>query len=49
LITLDTRTGDAAEPLYRAAGFVAVGVIPGFALDPDGAGLHATTYMYKQL
>lgn len=49
LITLDTRTGDRAEPLYRAAGFVAAGVIPGFALDPDGAGLHATTYMYKQL
>lgn len=49
LITLDTRTGDAAEPLYRAAGFKVAGVIPGFALDPDGAGLHATTYMYKTL
>ena len=47
LITLDTKTGDNAEPLYRAAGFKVAGVIPGFALDPDGAGLHATTYMYK--
>lgn len=49
LITLDTRTGDAAEPLYRAAGFEAAGVIPGFALDPDGTALHATTFMYKAL
>ncbi|OCW57521.1 GNAT family N-acetyltransferase [Hoeflea olei] len=49
LITLDTRTGDVAEPLYRAAGFRTAGVIPGFALDADGAGLHATTYMYKPL
>ncbi|WP_417414329.1 GNAT family N-acetyltransferase [Hoeflea sp.] len=49
LITLDTRTGDKAEPLYRAAGFRTAGVIPGFALNPDGAALHATTYMYKNL
>ena len=49
LITLDTRTGDRAEPLYRAAGFRIAGVIPGFALDPDGRALHATTYMYKTL
>lgn len=49
LITLDTRTGDRAEPLYRAAGFETAGVIPGFALDPDGRALHATTYMYKTL
>lgn len=49
LITLDTRTGDVSEPLYRAAGFVEAGVIPGYALDPDGAAVHATTYMYKTL
>ncbi|WP_394691089.1 GNAT family N-acetyltransferase [Hoeflea sp.] len=49
LITLDTRTGDVSEPLYRAAGFVEAGVIPGYALDPDGVSLHATTYMYKTL
>ncbi|MBU4531479.1 MAG: GNAT family N-acetyltransferase [Hoeflea sp.] len=49
LITLDTRTGDRAEPLYRTAGFEIAGVIPGFALDPDGRALHATTYMYKTL
>ena len=49
LITLDTRTGDKAEPLYRSAGFKIAGVIPEFAQDPDGRALHATTYMYKEL
>ena len=49
LVTLDTKTGDKAEPLYRAAGFKTAGVIPGFALDPDGKAEHATTYMYKVL
>lgn len=49
LITLDTKTGDKAEPLYKAAGFRTAGIIPGFALDPDGAAMHATTYMYKAL
>ena len=49
LVTLDTRTGDAAEPLYAAVGFETAGVIPGFALDPDGQALHATTYMYRNL
>lgn len=49
LVTLDTKTGDKAEPLYKAAGFRTAGVIPGFALDPDGKAQHATTYMYKAL
>ena len=49
LVTLDTKTGDKAEPLYKAAGFRTAGVIPGFALDPDGKAQHATTYMYKML
>ena len=31
LLTLDTRTGDFAEPLYRSMGYVTVGVIPGYA------------------
>ncbi|PHR23353.1 MAG: GNAT family N-acetyltransferase [Hoeflea sp.] len=49
LVTLDTKTGDKAEPLYRAAGFQTAGVIPCYALDPDGKAQHATTYMYKAL
>lgn len=49
LLTLDTRTGDAAEPLYTALGYVAVGVIPGYSLDTARTRLEATTVMYKQL
>ncbi|HMK89674.1 MAG TPA: GNAT family N-acetyltransferase [Methylocystis sp.] len=49
LITLDTRTGDSAEGLYTSVGFRKAGVIPQFALDPDGRGFHATTYMYKEI
>lgn len=49
LITLDTRTGDKAEPLYGALGYVTVGSIPGFARDPFSETLDPTTIMYKQL
>ncbi|KGD89980.1 acetyltransferase [Achromobacter sp. RTa] len=50
LITLDTRTGDSAEPLYASMGYRTVGVIPGFSRDPRDAGkLDGTTIMYKQL
>jgi ribosomal protein S18 acetylase RimI-like enzyme len=49
LLTLDTRTGDAAEPLYASLGYVTVGSIPGYCLDPFGPRLDATTIMYKTL
>ncbi len=49
LITLDTRTGDVSENLYRGVGFEQAGVIPDFAFDPDGVARHATTYMYRYL
>lgn len=49
LLTLDTRTGDSAEPLYQQQGFSTAGVIPGFCLDIDGRRLDSTTYMYKAL
>lgn len=49
LITLDTKTGDHAEPLYKSLGFKTAGIIPQFAIDPDGKKTHATTYMYKEL
>lgn len=50
LMTLDTRTGDKAEPLYASLGYQTVGVIPGYARDPMGGDrLDATTIMYKQL
>lgn len=49
LVTLDTRTGDHAEQLYKSVGFEEAGIIPNYALDPDRSQTHATTYMYKQL
>jgi len=48
LVTLDTRTGDVAEPLYASLGFEVAGIIPDFAWDPDGKAKHATTYMYRR-
>ena len=50
LLTLDTRTGDQAEPLYASLGYQTAGVIPGYCLDPfDGERLDSTTIMYKAL
>jgi len=49
LITLDTRTGDAAEPLYRSIGYETVGTIPDFCRDPFEERFHPTTVMYKAL
>lgn len=48
LITLDTRTGDAAQRLYARAGFEVAGEIPEFALAPEGTDrCDPTTYMYR--
>ena len=49
LLTLDTRTGDAAEPLYASLGYAVAGVIPGYCRDPFGDQLDPTTIMYKAL
>ncbi len=49
LLTLDTRTHDHAEPLYASLGYRVAGVIPGYALAPEGGRLDATTVMYKHL
>jgi len=48
LLTLDTRAGDAAEPLYRSMGYQFVGLIPRYARNGDG-GLDATAVFYKEL
>lgn len=45
LITLDTRTGDNAEPLYAEMGYVTAGTIPGYCRDPFVERLDATTIM----
>lgn len=48
VLVLDTVTGGDAERLYARAGWQKVGVIPNYALMPDGAPC-ATTYFHKQL
>ncbi len=49
LLTLDTRTGDMAEPLYASLGYTTSGVIPGYCLDTASERLDSTTIMYKAL
>src|SRR5262249_7993567 len=46
LLTLDTRTGDSAEPLYRSMGFLLAGVIPDYARGPGSPQLEPTSFMY---
>lgn len=48
LLVLDTVTGSDAERLYSRLGWQRVGVIPGYALWPNG-GPCDTTYFYKTL
>jgi GNAT superfamily N-acetyltransferase len=48
LLTLDTMTGEAGERLYVRLGWTPIGIIPGFALYPDGRG-GDTTFFYKRL
>jgi GNAT superfamily N-acetyltransferase len=48
VLVLDTVTGGDAERLYARAGWQRVGVVPKYALMPDGA-FCATTFFYKHL
>jgi GNAT superfamily N-acetyltransferase len=48
LLLLDTCRGGAAERLYASTGWVRVGEVPGFALNPDGSDCD-TVFFYKQL
>ena len=48
LLVLDTVSGDNAERLYARLGWQRVGVIPNYALYPDGR-FCDTTVLYKQL
>jgi GNAT superfamily N-acetyltransferase len=48
LLLLDTCKGDDAERLYVSMGWVRVGEVPGFALNPDRS-LCDTVFYYKQL
>ena len=48
LITLDTRTGDHGEYLYKSLGYHSAGVIPGYAQSSAGL-FDDTTIFYKNL
>ena len=48
LLVLDTITGSVADRLYERLGWQRVGVIPDYALMPEG-GLSATTVFYRRL
>jgi hypothetical protein len=48
LLVLDTALAGDAERLYTRAGWNRVGVIPGYALFPDGSPCD-TVYFWKQI
>jgi GNAT superfamily N-acetyltransferase len=48
LLLLDTCEGSAAERLYASMGWIRVGVVPRFALNPDGT-FCDTVFFYKEL
>lgn len=48
VLVLDTVTGGDAERLYERAGWQRVGVVPNYALMPDGAPC-GTTFFHKQI
>ncbi|MFP5343160.1 MAG: N-acetyltransferase family protein [Candidatus Limnocylindria bacterium] len=48
LLVLDTVTGSDAEAFYRSLGWNEVGIIPDFALQPDGS-LTPTTVFWKDV
>lgn len=49
LLTLDTVTGDKAEPLYLSLGYTLVGCIPNYARSAHDRGFDSTSIMFKQL
>jgi GNAT superfamily N-acetyltransferase len=48
LLVLDTVTGSEAERLYQRMGWIRVGVVPDYALWPDGRPCDAT-FFYRRL
>ena len=49
LLKLDTRTDDAAEPLYLSLGYLVAGRIPNFCRDTVTPQLASTTILYKEI
>ena len=49
LLTLDTQCGSAAERLYHALGYTLLGIIPRYAVAPDGGSVDDCAFFYKAL
>lgn len=48
LLTLDTKRGDPAEQLYRKLGWNELGMIPRYAMNPDGTP-HDAVFFWKEI
>lgn len=49
LLVLDTRQGSDAEILYAKIGYLRLGTIPNYAIDPDGVFVAGSTIFYRLL
>jgi GNAT superfamily N-acetyltransferase len=49
LLTLDTQCGSTAERLYRALGYTLFGIVPRYAIAPDGQSVDDCAFFYKAL
>jgi len=49
LLTLDTQCGSAAERLYHDLGYTLLGIIPRYAVAPDGGTVDDCAFFYKAL
>jgi hypothetical protein len=49
LLVLDTRQGSDAEILYAKIGYIRLGTIPNYAIDPDGVLVAGSTIFYRLL
>lgn len=49
LLTLDTQCGSAAERLYRDLGYTLFGIVPRYAVAPDGGTVDDCAFFYKAL
>jgi ribosomal protein S18 acetylase RimI-like enzyme len=49
LLTLDTVEDSAAFHLYRALGWQLLGVVPGFAVSPDGSRKEGSAFFWKDV
>jgi ribosomal protein S18 acetylase RimI-like enzyme len=49
LLTLDTQCGSTAERLYHALGYTLLGIIPRYAVAPDGRTVDDCAFFYKAL